>query len=58
MNPEDYIEEAIQAVSSWDLSEEHLDQAINDQCYLMAGQLPNHYYGNSPEFPESILQYE
>ncbi len=48
MNPEDYIE---QAVSAFDLAEEEYDQAVNDQCYFMAGQFPNHYYDCTQEFP-------
>ena len=51
MNPQDYINEAIQSVSAWNLSDDEFDQAVNEQCYLMAGQFPDHYYDCSQEFP-------
>jgi len=37
MQFEDYIPEALEMVSAWDLSEEGFAQAVNDQAKLMAG---------------------
>jgi len=37
MQPEDYIPEALEMVSAWDLDEEGFAQAVNDQARLMAG---------------------
>ena len=51
MKPEDFIEDAIQAVSAFDLSDDEFDQAVNEQCYLMAGMFPDHYYECPQEFP-------
>ncbi len=49
--PQDYIQDAIEAVSAWDLSDDEFNQAVNEQCYLMAGMLPRHVYDRSQEFP-------
>jgi hypothetical protein len=37
MNYDDYIEQAINHISAWDLSEEELPDAINQQARLLAG---------------------
>ena len=49
--PEDYLTDAIESVSAWDLNDDEFDQAVNDQAYLMAGKIPSHYWDCSPEFP-------
>ena len=41
MHIEDYIPEAIEMVSAWEISDEDLAQAINDQARLMAGIHPD-----------------
>ena len=41
MNIENYILDAIEMVSAWDLPEEDLADAINDQARLMAGVNPD-----------------
>ena len=35
--PEDYIVEALELVSAWDIPEEDLSDAVNSQARLMAG---------------------
>ena len=37
MNYQDYIEQAINHTSAWDLSDEELPDAINQQARLLAG---------------------
>ena len=49
--PQDYIQDAIEAVSAWDLPDDDFDQTVNEQCYLMAGMLPGHVYDRTQEFP-------
>lgn len=49
--PEEYLPEAIESVSAWNLSDDEFNQAVNDQACLMAGITPDHYYDRSPEFP-------
>ena len=39
--PEDYIVEALELVSAWDIPEEDLADAVNDQARLMAGIHPD-----------------
>ena len=41
MNQENYILEALEIVSAWDLPDEDLADAINDQARLMAGVSPD-----------------
>ena len=38
---EDYIPEAIEMVSGWDIPEENFAQTVNDQARLMAGVRPD-----------------
>ena len=38
---EDYVTEAIETVSAWDIADEELSDAINAQARLMAGVLPD-----------------
>ena len=37
MNQQNYILDALEIVSAWDLPEEELADAVNDQTRLMAG---------------------
>ena len=37
MTIEDYIEDALAQVNTWELPEENFAQAVNDQARLMAG---------------------
>ena len=48
MNLENYIIDALEIVSSWDLPEEDFAEAVNDQARLMAGDNPD-------EFLESLI---
>jgi hypothetical protein len=41
MDYEDYIPEALDLVLAWDLPEDALAQAVNDQAKLMAGYYPD-----------------
>ena len=41
MDYEDYIPEALDLVLAWDLPEEALADAVNDQAKLMAGLYPD-----------------
>jgi hypothetical protein len=38
---EDYVTEAIETVSAWDISDEVFAQTVNDQARLMAGVHPD-----------------
>jgi len=40
MDYEDYISEALELVLAWDLPEDVLADAVNDQARLMAGYYP------------------
>ena len=40
MNYEDYLKDALEMVLAWDLPEEELADAVNDQARLMAGVPP------------------
>ena len=42
--PEDYILDALEIVSAWDLPDENIADAANQQAILMAGCPPDHYY--------------
>lgn len=37
MNHEDYILDALEMVSAWEIDPEHFSQAVNEQARLMAG---------------------
>ena len=41
MNQENYIMDALEIVSAWDLPDEDFAQAVNDQARLMAGVNPD-----------------
>jgi len=48
MKTEDYIIEATETVTAWDLPESELSQAIQAQAQLMAGLNSNNDDGYSP----------
>jgi hypothetical protein len=37
MNIEDYLQDALELVSAWEIREEDFAQAVNDQARLMCG---------------------
>ena len=41
MHIEDYIPEALEKVSTWDIPDEDFAQSVNDQARLMAGIQPD-----------------
>ena len=41
MNQQDYILDALEIVSAWDLPDEDFADAVNDQAMLMAGVNPD-----------------
>ena len=41
MNIENYILDAVQTVSDWDIPDEDFADAVNDQAMLMAGVNPD-----------------
>jgi len=49
MNYENQILDALMIVSAWDLPEEELADAINDQAMLMAGVNPDDIPGRLPD---------
>ena len=46
MNQQDYILDAIEIVSAWDLPDEDLADAINSQSRLLAGLNPDDLWEN------------
>ena len=42
--PEDYILDALEMVSTWDVPEEDLADAVNAQARLMAGIHPDEFW--------------
>ena len=38
---EDYVAEAIETVSAWDIADEDFAQSVNDQARMMAGIHPD-----------------
>ena len=49
MNHENYILDALEIVSAWDLPDEDLADAINDQARLMAGIDPDDLVEDRPD---------
>ena len=46
--PEDYILDALELVSAWDIPDEDLADAVNAQARLMAGTRPDEFWeGNA-----------
>ena len=55
MNPEDYLNDALLIVSSWDLPDDEFIEAVNDQARLMAGIDFDSSWGFHVETPHSSL---
>ena len=49
MNYENYILDAVEIVGAWDIPEEDLADAINEQARLMAGANPDDLWEDQPE---------
>jgi len=57
MNIEDYIPEALEMVSAWELPEEDFAQAVVDQARLMSG-IDLDYRATGPEIqPHTTLRF-
>jgi hypothetical protein len=41
MHPEDYIADALELISAWDVPDDELVEAVNAQARLMAGVHPD-----------------
>ena len=50
---EDYLQDALDLVSAWDLPDEELPDAVNAQARLMAGIAPE--YLTVPPMPSAYL---
>ncbi len=50
---EDYLQDALDLVSAWDLPDEELPDAVNAQARLMAGIAPE--YLSVPPMPSAYL---
>jgi hypothetical protein len=48
MNTQDYITDALEIVSAWDVPDEDFAQAVNDQARLMAGVNPDDLWETVP----------
>ena len=46
MHYQDYLSDALEIVSAWDLPAEEFDDAVNDQARLMAGFDPDEGWGS------------
>ena len=51
MNYEDYLRDALEMVLAWDLPEEELAEAVNDQARLIAGISPEQIPQRHTEYP-------
>jgi len=51
--PTDHLEQAVTTVLACneDLSEDYFDLAVQEQCFLLDGATPGHYWDCEPEFP-------
>ena len=49
MDYENYILAALEMVTGWDLPEEDIPQAVNDQARLMAGLTPEDFQEVRPD---------
>lgn len=53
MNYQDYLLDALERVSSWDIPDEAFADAVNDQTKLMAGINPEDTWEHPSEYPFS-----
>ncbi len=51
MNYQDYLFDALEMVLAWDIPEEELAVAVNDQARLMAGIFPDESPGEFTDTP-------
>ncbi len=49
--PEDYLLDALEIVTLWDLPDDDLAEATNAQAHLMAGHCPDYYESNQASTP-------
>ena len=49
--PEDYLLDALEIVSSWDLPDDDIADAANAQAHLMAGCCPDYYESSQSTTP-------
>ena len=49
MHTEDYILDALEMISAWDLPDEELADAVNAQARLMAGIHPEDFWERHPD---------
>ena len=47
--PEDYIADALEIVSAWNVPDEDFADAVNAQARLMAGIHPDEFSGGHPD---------
>ena len=57
MDIEDYIPDAIEMVSAWELDPLEFDQAVNDQARLMAGTVLELCYDIPETLPQASLRF-
>ena len=57
MNYEDYIADALDMVSAWDLPESEFSDAVNAQAHLMAGQGLEPSLGTASPSPYAALRF-
>jgi hypothetical protein len=57
MNYEDYITDALDMVSAWDLPESEFTHAVNAQAQLMAGQGLEPSIDNAMPSPYAALRF-
>ena len=57
MNYEDYIADALDMVSAWDLPESEFTDAVNAQAKLMAGQGLEYILDNAMPSPYAALRF-
>ena len=57
MNIEDYICDALDTVSAWELPEEEFAQAVNDQARLMCGMNLEPSIALPPQSPYVSLRF-
>ena len=57
MNYEDYIADALDMVSAWDLPESEFTDAVNAQAQLMAGQGLEYILDNAMPSPYAALRF-
>ena len=57
MNYQDYIPEALEIVSAWEIQSQDFAQVVNDQAKIMAGLDPGLLADTSLDNPHSSLPF-